>query len=344
MITCLEPDQEAGFDALGARAGLLGSYELMRRHEDDGRWSARYLRCTGDDGELLGMVPLYAFRGRSWNGNLFDPGGWGLEEFAGDGVADATAMRPDRVLLAGGCFGIPTSLHLSPKLLDSASSLRVVLERMEAVAAAEGRTLFFPYLLSSERRALDLAAAPGRVRWAAFGADAVMREVSAGDWPSRLSSRIRRTLRQDAERSASYRMESGTCQWEDVEDQACLMIAAHNIQKGADDHPEYVRLRYRELARLRARCVVFTTRWGGRLALATALAWRDELAMFEVGLPAAPGPDRHAAYVEVAFGQSLRYAREQGLRTVRFGIESPVPKAARGAVFDDVYCGVLLAR
>lgn len=334
-ISAVEPADTADFNRLGLIAGLLGSSELMSRHERDGRWSTRYLRCRALDGELLGMVPLYAPRVRAWNGHLFAPSGWGLEDL------DAARTRPDRVLLAGGCFGIPTSLHLSSEALGSPSLMAVILKRMEAEAQAQGRILFFPFLPSAERDALDRAA-PGRIRWTLFGADAVIRDI-APDWPARLGSRIRHTLRKDAERARRLGMTSGTCRWEEIEDQACALIAAHNLEKGTGEHPEYVRLRYQELAEVRVPCVVFTVRWEGGLALSTALVGNGELLMFEVGLPELPGPDRHAAYIEAAYSEPLRYAREHGLSAVRFGVKSPAPKAARGATFDDVYCGVLVS-
>jgi len=333
-ISRVEPADLAAFDRLGLAAGLFGSNALMGRHELDGRWGTGYLRCRGDDGTLLGMVPLYAPRVRAWNGHLFAPSGWGLE-----GV-DAAFARPDRVLLAGGCFGIPTSLHLAPEVLAAPDLLAVVLRRMREQAAAQNRILFFPFLPAVERDALDRAV-PGSIRWTLFGADAVIRDI-APDWPAKLDRGVRHTLRKDAERATKLGMVNGVCRWDEIEDAACGLIAAHNLEKGTGDHPEYVRLRYQELTESRVPCLVFTVRWEGGLALATALVGMDELLMFEVGLPEKPGPDRHTAYIEAAYGEPLRYAREHGLGTVRFGVKAPAPKAARGATFDDVYCGVLI--
>jgi hypothetical protein len=324
----------AQFDALDSIAGVSSSYERTRQRESDGRWKLRYLLCSAK-GELKAAVPLYTSRAKSWADPAYDPGTWGPSPSGHE-----APMTPRTSLLVGGCTYLQSSLHVEPTFRASAQ-FRLVLARIAALAAEEDRGLLFPYLYSGDKEALDQAA-DSRISWNLLAREGLLRNVSSPAWEAEIGSRPRYSLRTDAKQIAAAGLTGGVHAWPDIEDTACKLIADHNTMKDRPDHPEFVRMRYREWARCdQVHCVVFTTESKSVYGVVTALIWNGDMEMQEVGLEGPQGPDRHAAYLDLVFRQPIAYAKAHGIRDIRLGPMAETPKASRGAVFWDLHGGAL---
>jgi hypothetical protein len=89
--------------------------------------------------------------------------------------------------------------------------------------------------------------------------------------------------------------------------------------------------------------VVLHARAGAHEGAVTLLLFRDEMEVYEVGLPDQASPCRRALYACLTFHEPMRVARSHGLRTVRAGLGSAQPKRIRGAVAVPRRCGRALA-
>jgi hypothetical protein len=89
--------------------------------------------------------------------------------------------------------------------------------------------------------------------------------------------------------------------------------------------------------------VVFAVSSPAASGFLTALAWKDELALYEIGLTGEDGRERLAAYLSLLFHQPHDFAASRGLRTIRAGLAAEVPKSSRGALFTELSGGVLNA-
>ncbi|HEV2452090.1 MAG TPA: hypothetical protein VGS62_09195, partial [Streptosporangiaceae bacterium] len=188
------------------------------------------------------------------------------------------------------------------------------------------------------------AAACERIAWAPLGPEAHIRGLLDPDWESSLPKRVRYNLRHDRELVATAGIVSGQSSWSGIEDAASELIAKHNIRKGQPDHPEFVRMRHQQWADCaQAELIVFTARSPAVTGVETAVVWKDELDLREIGLTGDEGADRRAAYLDLVFRQPIAFARTHGLRRIRLGMEVDRVKAGRGAVMQDLYGGVLPA-
>lgn len=321
------------FDALDTAAGAGGCYQRLRQKEADGRWRVSYLRATEND-RLKALVPLYACRGKIWPHPAYDARTWPLPEHPGN------AADPGKCLLVGGCSDARSSLHVGYTPEDH-GALRQVLAEIASYAAAQDRCLIFPYLPAASKVALSTATGDA-IAWAALSAEARWHGVSGACWERSLGSRVRGVLRRDRRFLSEARPETAVHSWPGVEDEACELIAAHNVRKGGQDHPEFVRLRYSEWLECEGvELVVFRAVADGVTGMLTALVWKDELELCEIGLAGHDGPPRLAAYLSLIFHLPVEFARSRGLRDIRAGFGAETPKRARGATFEYLYGGVL---
>ena len=325
------------FDRLDSSAGAAGCYDRMLQRESDGRWRRTYLRCVdGESGRLRALIPLYRTRGRTWPDPAYDPRTWGLPEEVAD---ECTAQ--DSVIV-GSYADLRTGLHVDPGL-RSPENLRELLARIARVAAEENRSLVFPYVFREAQRVLT--AAEGAIAWKVLGQEAHLRGVADPAWETRLPGRMRRNFRLDRAAIAAAGLGGSMHAWHEVEDSVSELIAEHNVRLGRFDHAEFVKLRNRQWDRCEAvEFFVFATQSSTVNGYVTAWVWEDELDLYEIGLRGEAGPDRFAAYVDLAFGQPLRFAQARGLNRIRLGMAAEKTKSVRGAVFTNVYGGVLNAR
>lgn len=321
------------FDALDTTAGTASSHGRLRRREQDSRWICRYLGWF-EDGVARAAVPVYRSRMRSWPDPAYDPRSWGLPGIAGDEYAARA------VLLVGGCADRRTGLHADAEA-RTRGPLRRLLVEVAGLAADQGLGMAFPFVYGDARSALD-AAADGRIAWAGLAREAHLFGLSDAGWESTLPSKVRNTLRRDRRKIAQVPVTVGDSSWNEVESWAADLIARHNAGKGGLELPEFVSLRYGDWqdtpdTGLRA----FTAQSAGVRGVQTVLLWEDELEVHEVGLSGEEGDERFALYVNLLFHLPLRYARARGIDHIRLGFNAETPKAARGAVFQELYGGVL---
>ncbi len=325
----------AEFDALDRAAGAAGCYGRVRQRQADGRWQASHL-CCFDDGRLAAAVPVYACRGRSWPDPAYDPAGWGLPPGA------EAERSPGDCLLVGGFGDLRSALHVD----DSARQgprLRAILAAIATFAAARQRCLIFPYFDPAARMALT-AASRGGITWAPLAREARYAGAHEADWESRLPSRVRGVLRHDRRVMATCDLTTSVTGWHAVADKASELIASHNVRQGQHDHPEFVRLRHEEWSRCAGvDLLAFAVSLPGISGFLTALAWKDELELYEIGLSGEKGRERLAAYLSLLFHQPRDLAVRRGLRTIRAGLAAEVPKSSRGALFTELSGGVLSA-
>ncbi len=323
------------FGALDRAAGAAGCYGRVRQRQADGRWLASHLCCL-DNGRLAAAVPVYACRGRSWPDPAYDPAGWGLPPDALSGHS------PGDCLLIGGFGDLRSALHVDDSTRRG-PRLRQLLTAIAAFAAARQRCLIFPYFDPAARMALT-AAAGGGITWAPLAREARYADVHEADWERRLPSRVRGVLRRDRRLMQECDLTTSVTDWHSVADKASELIASHNVRKGQPDHPEFVRMRHAEWSQCAGvDLLVFGVSSPAISGFLTALAWEDELELYEIGLTGENGRERLAAYLSLLFHQPRDLAARRGLRTIRAGVAAEVPKSSRGALFTELSGGVLSA-
>src|SRR5262249_34661327 len=110
------------------------------------------------------------------------------------------------------------------------------------------------------------------------------------------------------------------------------------------DHPEFAAMRYQQWELCPSvRLVVFRAATSGVSGVLTALVWRNDLELYEIGLTGTEGPHRLAVYLSLMFHQPFAFARQEKLNNIRAGTASEVPKSSRGATLRNLYGGVLSA-
>jgi hypothetical protein len=322
----------AEFDGLDRSAGAAGSYHRLRQRQADRRWAVRYLRAT-EGGRLTAAIPVYEYRGKAWPSPHYDAATWPLPG------GRRPELVPAACLLVGGCADARSSLHV--RCRRGPGPLRRLVAELAAAAAARDRCLVFPYFDGRARAALAEATAD-RVAWVPLLREAQLREIADPGWERSLGAKPYATLRRDRELIAGAGLTGSVHRWAEVAEEAGELIAAHNNRKGEPDHPEFARLRYAEWDQCEGvELIVLRTAGAGLTGLLAALVWQDELQLVEMGLTGVDGPDRLAAYLDLVFHRPLALARERGLRTIRLGSAAEVPKRSRGAVFEELYGGVL---
>jgi hypothetical protein len=319
----------ARFDALDAAAGGAGSHARLRQREGDGRWHTRYL-CAWDAGLLLAAVPLYRPRFARWSDSWYDPGAWPLSD------PYAAACTPGESLLVGGCSGLRSTLHTDPALRD-ADAFGEVLARIAALAAEEDRGLIFPYLYGDCARALGRAGR-GLLEPGVIARDGLLRGFAEPDWEAGIGWRVRRHLNEDRRLIDTVAPAVRFVPWPEAEDLACKLIAAHSGSKNRPDHPEAVRMRYREWDECEgAECLAVVGESANVTGVVAAVVWRDELDLVEIGLDGFEGRERLGVYLDLAFHAPMAYAREHGLRVIRLGVEATLAKSLRGVEIVELY-------
>lgn len=322
----------AEFDALDRTAGAAGCYHRLRQRQADGRWSTHYLRAR-ENGRLTAAVPAYLGRAKTWPSRHYDAATWPLPERLRDGLVPGTC------LLVGGCADGRSSLHVRGD--GAAVPLGRLVAELASFAAERDRCLVFPFMDARAKASLT-EATQGRVVWTLLRREAHLHGVADTRWERSLGSKVNGVLRRDQRLIAAACLATSVHTWPEVEDTASQLIAAHNVRKGDPDHPEFARLRYAEWLECDGvELVVFSTAVDDVTGVLTALVWNDELELCEIGLTESESPRRLAAYLDLVFHRPLAFARSRGLRAIRAGSAAEVPKRSRGAVFEDLYGGVV---
>jgi hypothetical protein len=323
----------ADFDRLDSAAGAVGSYQRTIQREADGRWQVRYLRCLDGD-RLTALIPLYTAQGSNCPDPVYDPAGWPLPSAGSAGIDVGSC------LLIGSNADLLTGLPVDRDLLQPAP-LRELLTAIARLAVEESRGLAFPFFYGGARQLVDRATA-GAVSWALLGREGRLEGVDSPDWEAGLSRPARYNLRHDRKLIEAAGIRSTIRSWAEVEAPASELIAEHNVRVGAFDHPEFVKLRSQRWDSCPGvEFLVFTGESSELTGYVTGWVWRGELAVYEIGLSGEDSPARLACYLELVFRQPLLLAQRRGLQLIRLGPTAERIKAGRGAVFHELYGGVL---
>jgi hypothetical protein len=326
-LAALPPLDTAAFDPSAGAAGSLGR---LRNVESDARWRCRYIRVRRD-ARVAALLPIYAATGNQWPDPAYAPSTWSSAN------GQPPGLTADRCLVVGGVYDRRTALHLP----DDPQLVRAALTAAARVAAAEARCLVFPFMYERARRMLA-AATGGRIAWSVLGREAHFRDVLRPDRERQLKSRVRGVLRRDRRLIDAAATTASVASWDAVRDRAADLIAGHNMRMGVTDHPEFVRMRYDQWSACdEVRVVAFRVEAGAVGGMLTALIWRDELDLYEIGLPESDHPARIAVYLDLLVHRPLAYATAHRLARVRAGTAAETPKASRGAAFEPLFGGVL---
>lgn len=301
--------------ALDGSTGALGCRGRLVQAAGDPRWEPRYVTVRDSD-RLRAALPIYLGHGRSWSDQIHSPRTWGWP-----GPADQ-----DRSALVGGRLEIRGSLRCA----DDPDVLRSVAAGCAAIPELAGRDLFLGYLDESQQKLAEVLFGP--VDWLESYEDFVYpAPIVLGSLADAPRS-VRQTIRSGERQLAEHHVEATTVPWAGYDGDGCDLIAAHNRGKGMADHPELVRYRMDQWAECAEVTVLLVTATAGGLTGVTSLLlFRDEMEVYEIGLPAGEGAARRAVYTCLTFYEPRRIARELGLRTLRAGLGTGTPKRMRGA-------------
>ncbi|MGW4476044.1 hypothetical protein ACWENQ_40795 [Nonomuraea sp. NPDC004354] len=308
---------------LDPHLGALGCHGRLTQHSVDPRWEPRYV-VVRDGARLRAAVPVFLGHGTQWSDQIHSPRDWGLP----------VAPDPDRSALVGGRLEIRGSLRCAGDP-DVVAAVADVL-----VPELRGRDVFLGFLGERQQRLAEAIFGP--VRWLAEFEDfAYPEQVVLGSLDS-LTRPVRQTIRQGERQIDAHAIKAETVRWREYRGAGPDLIAAHNRRMGMVDHSELVRYRMDQWEALPdvTVLVAHAVTSDGVEGAVTLLAYRDELEVYEIGLPDGESPARRALYACLTFHQPRRLAQAHGLTTIRAGLGSARPKRLRGAEATIRRCGV----
>jgi hypothetical protein len=307
--------------ALDATLGALGSRGRLVQHTGDPRWQARYV-VVRDGGTLAAAVPVFLGRVGRWSDQIHQPSDWGWPD----------ALVQEKSALVGGRLEIRGSLRCA----DDPAVLRAVADVCREELA--GREVFLGYLDEQQQRLAEAVFGPvdWLVRYEDFDyAEAVVR----GDLAN-VPRAVRQSIRAGERKAEQLGIEAVVVPWADYDGTGCELIAAQNRRKGMTDHAALVGFRLDQWEECGEVSVyVAHATMGDEEGAVTLLVYRDEVEVYEVGLPDGDGPSRRTLYSCLTFDEPRKLARELGLTTIRAGLDAAQPKKIRGAQPVERACG-----
>lgn len=315
--------------ALDETVGALGCHGRLVQTSDDPRWEPRYV-VVRDGARLRAAVPIYLGGGEQWSDQIHSPAAWGHPE----------PPVPEKSALIGGRLEIRGSMRCA----DAPEVLRAVSDAVADLAELRGRALFLGYLDDRQQRLAEGLFGP--VKWLADYEDFVYPEQVVHGNTDELPAKVRHNIRADERQMAQHRITVDVVPWRDHQGNAGELIAAHNNRMQTMDHPALARYRMDQWDECPEVSVhVLHARAGdGEEGVLTVLRYRDELEVYEIGLPEHGGPARRALYTCLIFHGPRQVARDHGLRRVRAGLTAGTPKRLRGAETVVRRCGEALRR
>jgi hypothetical protein len=323
-VTVADALDEVGADelfALDGTLGALGSRGRLVQHTGDPRWEASYV-VARDDGRLVAAVPLFLGHGEQWSDQIHQPADWG----------NPGAPVQENSALVGGRLEIRGSLRCD----DEPDVLRAVGDACREKLS--GREVFFGYFDERQRRLAEAMFGP--VQWLVEYEDFdYPREVVLGDLAD-VPRNVRQSIRAGERKVAQLGIETAVVPWTEYEGGGCDLIAAQNQRKGVVDHAALVAYRldqWRECDDVSVYVAHAGT--GEEEGAVSLLVYRDEIEVYEVGLPDGNGPSRRTLYSCLTFDAPRRLAQELSLTKVRAGLGAAKPKRIRGAQAVARACG-----
>ena len=299
--------------ALDATAGALGSRGRLAQHAGDPRWPARYV-VARDGGRLVAAVPMYLGHGEQWSDATNNPADWG---YPGTPVQEASALVGGRLEVRG-----------SLRTRDDPEVLRAVGAACQA--ELRGREVLFGYFDQHQQRVAEAMFGP--VEW--------LIEYTDHDYPPEvvhgaladLPADVRHTITAGQRKIEQLGIETTVEPWSVYKGDGDKLIAEHNKRMGTPDHPALVGYRLDQWTECDEVSVYIAhATMGDDEGAISLLAYRDELQIYEVGLPDGQGPSRRTLYASLIFDEPRRLAQELGLSTIRAGLGADQAKKIRGA-------------
>ncbi|WP_424186813.1 hypothetical protein ACOBQX_02985 [Actinokineospora sp. G85] len=324
VVDSLEDLGADEFHALDDTVGALGSRGRLMQHTGDPRWEARYVVALDGD-RLVAAVPIFLGHGDQWSDQIHFPADWGY-----DGP-----LAQEKSALVGGRLEIRGSL----RCVDSPDVLRAVSEVCRSQVV--GREVFLGYLDPRQQRLAEALFGP--VRWTVQYEDFdYPRPVVLGPLAD-LRREVRQAIRHGERKIAEFGVSASVVPWSEYTGTGCDLIAAQNKRKGMTDHGALVRYRLDQWAACEEVSVfIVHATMGDEEGAVSLLVYRDEVEVYEVGLPEGDGAARRTLYTCLTFDEPRRLAREHGYRKIRAGLGAGVPKKIRGAQPTLRGCGVVL--
>lgn len=299
--------------ALDGTLGALGSRGRLVQLTGDPRWVARYI-VVRDGQRLVAGVPIFLGHGAQWSDQVHQPMDWG---YPGAPIQEHSA-------LVGGRLEIRGSLRCA----DRPDVLRAVSDACRAELS--GREVFLGYLDQQQQRLAEVVFGP--VQWLIQYEDfEYPTTVVRGALPD-LPRDVRQAIRAGERKSEQFGIETSVVPWAEYTGSGCALIAAQNTRKGMVDHALLVGYRLDQWDECDEVSVyVVHATMGDEEGAASLLAYRDEIEVYEVGLPEGGGQARRTLYTCLTFDQPRRLAQELGVNKIRAGLGAAQPKRIRGA-------------
>jgi hypothetical protein len=147
-----------------------------------------------------------------------------------------------------------------------------------------------------------------------------------------LPADVRHTITAGQRKIAQLGIEADVVPWSVYAGGGEKLIAEHNKRMGTPDHAALVGYRLDQWDECEEVSVhIAHAAMGDDEGVISLLAYRDELQLYEVGLPDGQGPSRRTLYASLIFDEPRRLARELGLSTIRAGLGADQAKKIRGA-------------
>ncbi|MGW5052561.1 hypothetical protein [Actinokineospora sp. NPDC004072] len=324
VVDSLEDLGAQEFYELDTTVGALGSRGRLVQHTGDPRWESRYVVALDGD-VVVAAVPIFLGHGDQWSDQIHSPADWG---WTGTAVQEKSALVGGRLEIRG-----------SLRCVDSPEVVEAVAEVCRTQVA--GRDVFLGYLDPRQQRLAEAIFGP--VEWIVRYEDFDYPEpVVLGDL-SDLPREVRQAIRHGERKIAEFGVQATIIPWSEYTGPGCDLIAEQNKRKGMTDHSALARYRLDSWDSCDEVSVhIVQATMGDEIGVVSLLRYRDEIEVYEVGLPDGDGPSRRTLYSCLTFDEPRKFAQANGCRKVRAGLGAGIPKKIRGARPTERACGVVV--
>lgn len=325
----LEEFDQAEWDSLLAGNAFYGSHawlRVVRRHDS---FSTRYVAARDVDGGLLGAVPLCSAKDPPRE-RQFDPSVIFKAVHGGFYPAAVVGLRA----------GYSTDFPFDPRM-PRRNAEPVMSALMDACLAElrqeGGRSLSWLYVSPDVLRRISRSL-PETACTVLAGADAVLaiRWDRFDDYLAGFGSDRRRKIRGDLAAFHRSGCEISFGRLTEYHAQVAPLLATLQRRYGAIDSVPLIQDRLAEQAAvLGDEAICLLCRKGSRIVgFSLFYKWRDELYARVVGFDYERLPEDSRAYFSLVFYEPIKYAIENGIKTIRYGLEPGNAKVGRGATLE----------
>lgn len=315
-VSHFDPDV---FDCIDPACGVTHCYHRTRQLEAEPFWTVQYIVASDDPspGNISAVLPIYKPKTREWSNSLYDPARWG-----------AGACAPRNTVVIGAVRDVQSCLRITHDT-TSMTSLASMLDL--AVEYSAHRQIVFPHYSETARAAID-AAYPGSIAWVPTYVSSQLEMCEGPAWESSLGSAARAERRSDRRLITRAGLSVRVEQWAACHVSLLDLVVDHARRLGGTDSAVAAFRRYKQWSECKGvQVLVFqVTKRSTVMGVGMALEWKDELLLYEMGLPGSRGPDRLATYLLLLSEAPVSYALEKELRLIRLGFGNEVLTSRRG--------------